>query len=169
MAAEHTKSEDKRGSRPPAGVEAHRFVLRPNQSMSWRGNLIFLAGLFGLFAVTGAAFAFMGFWPVLPFAGLELALVAYALYRVSHACQVCEVISIDERSVTIEKGRRRPETSDVFQRTWARLQWRRSRSRLHPNRLFVRSHGRWVEIGRFLTEEERSGLADALGKHVRFA
>ena len=169
MVAEQTKSEGGPDSRPCADVAVHRFVLRPNQSMSWRGNLIFLAGLFGLFAVTGVAFAFMGFWPVLPFAGLDLALVAYALYRVSRSCQVREVIRIDERSVTIEKGRRQPETSDVFQRAWARLQWRHSKSRLRPNRLFVRSHGRSVEIGSFLTEEERSGLADALGKHLRVA
>ena len=163
MVAEQT------ASRASSEAEVHRYTLQPNQSMSWKGNLVFLGGLLALFVLTGAAFALMGFWPVIPFAGLDLALVAYALYRVARACQAREVIRIDASSVTIEKGRRRPETSDVFQRAWARLQWRRFPSRLHPNRLFVRSHGRSVEIGGFLTEAERGDLADALGKHLRMA
>ena len=163
MVAEQTEPHS------PSQVEVHRFILQPNQSMSWRGNVIFLAGLLVLFTVTGVVFALMGFWPVLPFAGLDLALVSYALYRVARSCQIREVISIDAASVTIERGRNRPETRDEFQRAWARLQWRRARSRLHPDRLFVGSHGRLIEIGGFLTEEERDDLATALGKHLRIA
>ena len=36
---------------------------------------------------------------------------------------------------------------------------RRPVSRLHPSRLTIESHGRQCELGSFLTDEERYGLA----------
>jgi len=50
----------------------------------------------------------------------------------------------------------------VFPRHWAQVKLRRPASRLHPSRLVIESHGRQCEVGDFLTEEERRGLAQRL-------
>jgi uncharacterized membrane protein len=47
----------------------------------------------------------------------------------------------------------------VFPRHWAQVKLRRPAARLHPSRLTIESHGRQCELGSFLTEEERRGLA----------
>ena len=52
-----------------------RFVIGPNASLSRRGAMWFMGsvGVVTLGSATG--FALKGFWPVLPFAGLELVAV----------------------------------------------------------------------------------------------
>jgi uncharacterized membrane protein len=47
----------------------------------------------------------------------------------------------------------------VFPRHWAQVKLRRPAARLHPSRLTIESRGRQYELGGFLTEEERRGLA----------
>ncbi|MGB0713888.1 MAG: DUF2244 domain-containing protein [Gammaproteobacteria bacterium] len=146
-----------------------RYVLRPNRSMDWRGNLIFLGGLFAITMTVGLGLATLGYWPVLPFAGLELTLVAMALYHTGLSASRCEVISIGDEIIRVEKGRREPDITVEFQRTWARVQLSQPRQRLHPSRLLLRSHGKFVEVGSFLTEDEREGLAKNLAARLGWA
>jgi uncharacterized membrane protein len=49
-----------------------------------------------------------------------------------------------------------------FHPYWARLSLQPGRWRNAPSRLLVRSHGREVEIGAFLNDEERRSLAQRL-------
>lgn len=139
-----------------------RFVLRPNRSMSWRGALIFFFSLLLLSSSIGMGLAAMGFWMVLPFAGLEMFALGLGLYLVACRCYECEVISIAENSILIEKGRRYPRQRWTLGRVWARVILERSPRRWYPSRLLIRSHGRVVEVGRFLHEEERQHLATEL-------
>ena len=54
----------------------------------------------------------------------------------------------------------------VFPRHWARVKLRRPHSRLHPSCLTIESHGRRCEVGSFLTEQERRGLAQRLTRLI---
>jgi uncharacterized membrane protein len=46
------------------------------------------------------------------------------------------------------------------------LNSRRPDSPLHPSRLTIESHGRRCEVGSFLTEQERRGLAQRLTRLI---
>ncbi len=50
----------------------------------------------------------------------------------------------------------------VFSRNWPEVTLRDPPRRQHPSLLVIESHGRACEVGRFLTEEERIGLAERL-------
>lgn len=54
----------------------------------------------------------------------------------------------------------------VFPRHWAQVKLHVPVSRLHPSRLTIESHGRRCEVGNFLTEEERRGLARRLAHAI---
>ena len=54
----------------------------------------------------------------------------------------------------------------VFARHWATVKLRDPPVARHPSRLVIESHGRACEVGRFLTEEERLGLAGRLRQLV---
>ncbi len=84
------------------------FVLRPNRSMSWRGTLVFFFSLLLLSGCIAVGLTVLGFWLVLPFAGLEMLALGSGLYVVACRCYECEVISISDDSIRIEKGRRYP-------------------------------------------------------------
>jgi len=101
----------------------------------------------------------MGLWLVFPFAGLEMLALAAGLYVCACRGHECEVIVIDGDKVEVAWGRRRPERRWELQRSWARVVLRRYARGRRPSRLTIRSHGREVEVGARLNEEERERLA----------
>lgn len=139
-----------------------RLVLRPNRSMSWRTTCYFLYSLIGVSGTIAVGMSLLGFWPILPFAGLELAAVAMGLYTVSRRCQRCEVISVTDDTILIERGHSGPEQSWTLAKIWAKIVLERCPREWYPSRLLIRSHGQVVEIGGFLNEDERRRLAGEL-------
>jgi uncharacterized membrane protein len=110
------------------------------------------------FAIAGVM-ALQGFWPVLPFAGLEMLLLGWALKVSLDRRRHGETITVSDSEVTVEACNGQRSTHIVFPRHWAQVKLRRPSSRLHPSRLTIESHGRRCEVGSFLTEDERRGLA----------
>ena len=150
----------------PAGSDS-RWIIRPNQSLSWRAVLWVYALVAACLAGMSAAFAVKGFWPVLPFAGLELLVLGAAFYLCITRSQWREVISIDTNSVRVEKGRRKVEERWECPSVWARVLLEKSPIAWYPSRLMIAYQGRGVEIGRFLCEDERAALAVALRRNIR--
>ena len=147
-----------------ATTGCRRIVLRPNASLTpWQAYAVLLGSalLMGGIAV---GFAVLGAWLVLPFSGAEWLLLAYC-FRVSlRNSSICEVITITDASVLLEKGRSRPEQTFRFQRAWLSLDWIKPPINGYPSRLSFRSHGKEIEVGRFLMESEREALARELQK-----
>jgi uncharacterized membrane protein len=143
-----------------------RFVLRPNRSMSWQGSLIFFFSLMVLSSFIAFVLTMQGFWMVLPFTGLEILTVGVGLYLVACRCYECEVISIAENSILIEKGRSYPQQRWRLGRVWARVVLEPCPKQWYPSRLLIRSHGQAVEVGQFLHEEERQHLAAELNRSL---
>jgi uncharacterized membrane protein len=146
---------------PPLHIE-----IRPNCSLSVRGaQAVFLSACAGPLSIA-AFLALRGFWPVLPFAGLELLLLGWALRVSMERRHHQQRITVTEGEVSIESRRRGSCEQVVFPRHWARVKLRRPAASLHPSRLVIESHGRHCELGSFLTEEERRGLALRLQRLV---
>ncbi len=143
-----------------------RFVLRPNRSLSWQGSLVFFLSLLLLSTAISLSLTLLGFWMVLPFAGLEMLALGIGLYVVACRCYECEVISIAGNSILIEKGRGYPRQQWTLGRVWACIVLERCPRQWYPSRLLIRSHGRAVEVGRFLDEEERQQLAVELTRSL---
>jgi uncharacterized membrane protein len=140
-------------------AEPLRIEICPNCSLSLRGaRLFFAAACVVPFGVAGFL-AVKGFWPVLPFAGLEMAVLGWALNTSMERRFHRQTIILTERDVSIESRERLRSEQVVFPRHWAQVKLRRPAANLHPSRLTIESHGRQCELGSFLTEEERRGLA----------
>lgn len=142
----------------------NRIELVPHCSLTPRGAAVFFGGLAAVSFGIAGIFAAQGFWPVLPFAGLEMAVLGWALNASFARRRQAEAITISDEDVVIERieGAERHR----FSRHWAQVRLRRPASRLHPSRLLIESHGRALEVGRFLTEEERRGLAVRLQRLI---
>ena len=139
--------------------EALRIEIRPNCSLGVAEARLFFALTCLVTLGTGAVLAARGFWPVLPFAGLEMALLGWALRVCLERRFHRQTITVTDTEVSIESEAREARAQVVFPRHWARVKLRRPAARLHPSRLTIESHGRQCELGGFLTEEERRGLA----------
>jgi uncharacterized membrane protein len=140
----------------------YRVELRPNCALTVATAALFFGSLCVVSFTIAGLFALQGFWPVFPFAGLEMLVLGWALWISLRARFVRQCIGISQHEVVIELRTRTTEERFVFPRHWAKVTLRASYTALHPSRLLIESHGRACEIGGFLTEEERRALAARL-------
>ena len=144
--------------RPAAdGVPCVTMWLRPNRALSRRGLRRLIMVLAALALTTAGLGAWQGnvFAPL--FALIESCAMALALRQAWRAGERSERITLDASSLEVRSlpGWRRAS----FQSYWVRV-------RLEPgnghDRLLLGSHGRELEIGSFLAEEERAALSRKL-------
>ena len=140
-------------------VAPFSIEIRPNCSLSVRGARLFFASACVMPLGMGGFLALKGFWPILPFAGLELALLAWALKVSLERRLHSQTITVTDADVSVESRASGRSERVVFPRHWAQVKLRRPAASLHPSRLTIESHGRQCELGSFLTEAERRGLA----------
>ncbi|HEX4895968.1 MAG TPA: DUF2244 domain-containing protein [Solimonas sp.] len=137
-----------------------RLVIGPNASLSRRQawGVMVLAAMSGLGIAIG--FAVLGFWPILPFAGLELAALGAGLYVSVRGNAYREVLCFEQDRLRIEIGMlgQGIRSSICWSRSWTRVALERGARRHDPLRLLLRSAGQEVEIGRCLTDEEKARL-----------
>ena len=147
----------------------HSFELRPNSSLTPRAAAWFYGSLVALLLCVAVGCTALGFWPVLPFAGLEAAVLLGAVSWVQRRAAAREYIRVDAASVVVEKcrGSRRGDHDRIayaFPRPWTRVELERGRQAHWPSRLLFSSRGRSVEVGAFLTDGERRGLKNRLAE-----
>ena len=137
--------------------------LVPQCSLSpAQARLFFFSICAASFLVAGVVAA-QGFWPVLPFAGLEMAGLGLALKLSLDRRHCMQTILITEDKVQVQTTRKgHLFTQFVFARHWSRVRLRHAAVAYHPSRLFIESSGRACEIGPFLTDDERRGLSRQL-------
>lgn len=135
------------------------IVIVPNLSLSDRASRWVFAAIAGVSLSIALGFAFLGAWPILPFAGGELLLLAWAIRANRRACRRREVIEIDDHYVRVGVGVEFPEQVCRFTRAWTQVWILPSLKTNHRNRLLLRSAGKQVEIGSFLSDNERQSLA----------
>lgn len=147
-----------------------QVVLAPNNSHSWLQTVVFLSSIGSILLAISVFFALQGLWMVLPFAGVEFLALGLAMILVSRTSARRQVISIDRDRIRVEKGTclhrfiadHGPKDCFEYPRSWVRLTCVPPSHDWHPSRLMLGASGRNVEIGEFLTEEERQELATQL-------
>lgn len=151
---------------PASGVESvndfRRLILRPNGSLSWGQAKVFLAAMCLVSFGIAGGFAALGYWMVLPFAGLEMLALAAGLYISLRTSGYREVLSFEGDRLKVEAGKRHPERSWVFPSHWVRLSLRPPAGLNGRSRLLLGCSGKECEIGAFLTDTERDSLAQQL-------
>lgn len=136
-----------------------RFLIRPNCSLSWRGVVRFYIGMVAVSFSIATAFALQGVWLILPFAGLEMLVLGAALYIVARRGCCWQTVLIHGDHIEIVKHDLNSDRQQTFKRAWAQVKLEQARIKGYPSRLTIRSHGRAVEIGRYLADKERENLA----------
>jgi uncharacterized membrane protein len=139
-----------------------RIVISPNCSLTPTTAAVFLAATGGATFLIAVVMAARGLWPILPFAGLEIALLVWATLHSIRRGHDREILEIDENSVRVSRLTGGHTEMTVFPRHWTKVKLRAPQQGLHPARLTLESQGRTCEVGSFLTEGERRSLAGRL-------
>lgn len=149
-----------------AAAPQTRFVIQPNGSLSLRGAIVFMVTVSTVALGIGIAFAWMGFWVILPFAGLELTALGAGLFVSLRANRRREVVTVTDDAVECAFGAAGdgPRQIERFARAWARVRLEPGRGRTGKSRLLLGASGRFVELGGCLTDAERERLASRLNE-----
>lgn len=141
-------------------------VLEPNRPLNARGQLLLLGFVALVSLITGALFALHGAWPVTPFFGADVALLAFALHLSARASKRRERLTLTSERLLIERvspsGAARREEINPY---WLRVD--HEDPELVGCELALVSRGRRWIVGSFLGAEERASLADALRRALR--
>jgi uncharacterized membrane protein len=146
------------------GTEKKVITLMANASLTYKNALLFFIGISFVSLVIAIFFCIIGLWPVLPFSGLELMLLGYCLLLTLKRCRRKEVITITGKTIKVERGIEKPEEKEELPMGWVQVKLEKPQYRGHPTKLAIKSHGKRIEIGRFLVESERKTLAEKLQK-----
>ncbi len=140
-----------------------RLVLRPHQSLGARGFVAFIGATALMLALP--VLSLLGqtaLWLMLMFAGLAIAALWTALRLNARALQLTEVLTLTPDLVRLERrgpgGRQQDWQANPY---WVQVTLYPTGGPV-PHYLTLKGDGREVEIGAFLTPEERQALADEL-------
>jgi uncharacterized membrane protein len=143
------------------------IMVMPNRAMPWQHIMMIYLLVSGVTISIAFSFFTQGLTLILPFAGLELLALGVVLYISAWRSNIKEVVNVNEEKIRIEIGRNVPKEIYELDKAWANLVLERSWNNWYPSRLLLRSHGRQLEIGKFLNEQERQCLAIELNKAIK--
>ncbi len=143
------------------------IIAKPNHSSSWRHNLWLLAALAVPSLGAGVGFALAGAWPILPLAGVELAVLAGALYWVNWKLEYRHVIRLGVDIITVDKGYFVPKRSWQFMREQSALRVVPEPHHWQGPALSVHDRTSETRVGDFLNREETLELLGYLRDDLR--
>lgn len=152
-------------NQPDALNEMH---LWPHQSLPPHGFAIFISVTFfllliPLFPLLGTAIL----WGLLPFLLLVLAGTWFAIHRNRQNAQVFEILTLSEKSARLVRHDPHGHVQEwKCNRYWATPQMHKSDGPV-PYYVTLKGAGREVEIGAFLSEDERVALYHELTRVLR--
>ena len=137
--------------------------IEPNHSLGDQGFVLLLALALIVPLIAGGAFASLGAWMVLPFAGFEaLVLVAVAIANRQRS-RYFERIFSEGGLLRVEVTDQRGKRNFVWNRAWVNVEERASGLEHH---VYVRAHGRILEVGCHRDADGRRALANQLRQHL---
>ena len=140
-------------------------ILRPHRSAGPHTLRLVVCLVAVVWLMVGLAFVAVGAWPILPFLGLEVLLLAVALRLNLRAGNAYEAINLTPRALTVRRVNHWGRQSDFsFAPHWLQVNIADPPERWSP--LELRSHGRSLTIGNFLLPEERVQLARTLRREL---
>ncbi len=142
-----------------SGRGEFQLETRRINSFNARGCGLVFGGLAGFTLVVAVVFAALGAWLILPFAGLEAMALYLAFNWVTRHANDSESLLIRGDVVALAVRDETQVRRYEFNRLWARVV---VDQRARSLRLALRSHGREVEVGRYLDADGRQVLAREL-------
>lgn len=138
------------------------ITLSPNQSASWKETKTMITCMVILVLVIALGWTLSGAWIILPFAGLEVGLFAYFMYRVCKQGFAQQIITISDNLVLIESGIQRREVARTYNRNQLSFEVTETERDWHLPDIVVCLDNYRLSIGEFLNQDDRMLLKDAL-------
>lgn len=135
------------------------FIVRPNRSLSWRTNQWIIASIALVCSTIAIVWSYFGAWMILPFAGIEVLVVAICFYLCVLKTTNQEVIYIEPTYLVVEHGRRKPQIRTKLLRSNVKLQFDLPDNEWENGQLTFIDDEKTLEVGRYLNRFDKNTLA----------
>jgi uncharacterized membrane protein len=143
-------------------------VLRPNPPMSSRALSIILGIVIAMNLAFASYFVSRGAWPVMPFLGLDIALLAWAFRASTIAAKREERVRLTPEELHIARVSPEGATAEIsFNPYWVRVEMDEPAE--HWSQLTLWSKGKGIRIGTFMAPAARAEFAQTLKNALRRA
>lgn len=152
----------------PPETPQRQLRLWPHQSLPPAGFVLFI----GITAIllTLPLLPLLGtvlLWGLLPFLGVALFGVWFAIHRNRQNAQIIEILDISDTETHLTRhGPHGQRAEWMCNRHWCQVS-KYDKDGPVPHYITLRGSGREVEIGAFLSEDERCALYDDLCREIR--
>src|SRR5476651_2404989 len=106
------------------------FQIAPNCSLQPRSAVLFFASICLVSFSIAGTLAFLGMWPILPFAGLEMLVLGWALHASLQRRHHSQTILLTDELIRVETRTSGRCERIEFTRHWAQVKLRRADSRM---------------------------------------
>ena len=143
-------------------------VLRPSPPLGPRALYWILAAVGFINFAFALGFMLRGAWPIAPFMGLDVVLLAWAFRAATRAAEREERILLTPSRLSVARAiPKKPRREWTFNPYWVRVEMDDPPE--HGSQLTLWSHGKFLAIGQFLAPEERAKFAQTLKIALRDA
>lgn len=131
------------------------LTLQPNRSANWRQNKIIITVMAAFVMIIAIAWAAVGAWMILPFAGFEVCLLAFLMYRVSYSTYQKQIITIHPDKVIFQAGVYYPKHYLNFIRDYLVIKTKEPQTAYEQTQIILEDQHHKIEIGTFLNQQDR--------------
>ena len=140
--------------------DSYLIDVSPNSSLNGIARIIFLLSISIVCIGIATVFFLLGAVLILPFAGLEIAILLTAFYLNFNWSRQKQKIFISQDLVLIQKGRKKIEYSWQEFRTFTSFRVDKKSDEI--TKLCFRSKGKDIEVAEFLNQDDKKVLPDEI-------
>lgn len=131
------------------------IILSPNRSANWKDIKKWLLVISAPSLIIALGWFFVGVWIILPFAGLELGLLSYLMYKVCYQNYREQHITIEKSAIIFSSGIGTPDRKIIFKRPDCYLAVKQPKKPIENLELALKSDSETLTIGEFLNPKDR--------------
>lgn len=131
------------------------LTLQPNRSANWQQNKIIIMVMTAFVMIIATAWSVAGVWIILPFAGLEVGLLAFLTYRVSYSSYQKQIITIDDDTLTFHAGVYYPKCYLSFNKNKITVKTVEPKNEFEQTHISLFDEHQSITIGQFLNQGDR--------------
>jgi len=141
--------------------DEHRLIIRPNPAMSWKliKKIYIVFAMFVL--VIAVVLSMINVYLAIPFYGVEVVFLGYALYITALKSSYYEEVKIDKFNIIVSFVNRKNVKNYDFVKQWAEFKFKPA-TNLKPSEISISKKGKILLIAKRVNEADRKKLFNLL-------
>ena len=142
-------------------ADEHNLIIRPNPAMSWKLIKKIYIAFATFILVIAIVLSMINLYLAIPFYGVEVIFLGYALYITALKSSFYEEVKIDKFNIKISFVNRKNVKNYDFTRQWAEFKFKPA-TNLTPSEISISKKGKILLIAKRVNEADRKKLFNLL-------